>query len=250
MKIALLCPTRNRIKKIKRLIESLKQTSNDLNNFILYLGIDEDDPSLEQIKQIELENKFVKNIYIPDEGEFLGLGVIWNKMVEKTPEDILAMIGDDMIFETKDWDVEILKEFNEENLEKDQIKMVFCNDGLRGPGNPQPHLPPLAVNSFLHKKYVDLTGRYVIDFKHGFHDTWLHDVFSAVDRIVFRHDIKIKHLHFTHPENNEEIDDVTKQLKEIYYSKTDSPKVKYKAMANEQNKEIEKIKNHIEGYKK
>lgn len=248
MKIALLCPTRERVEKVQRLVNSLVKTSDNIENFILYLGVDADDPTIDGLKHIEKYNNFVKIIVIENNRTFLGLGVIWNQMVEKVNDEILAMIGDDMIFSTQGWDTEILKEFDSEHLPEDKIKMVFCNDGLRGKGNPKSHLVPLAVNSFLHRKYVKLTGRYVIDFKHGFHDTWLHDVFSAVNRIVFRHDILIKHLHFTHPDNNEPEDNVTKQLKSYYYSKANSPRVKYKQMKDIREKEIEMLKNHIKDY--
>jgi len=58
MKIALLCPTRERLNDQKRLIESLKATtSNNCNNIRLYFGVDQDDPQLSET--LKLENEWI-----------------------------------------------------------------------------------------------------------------------------------------------------------------------------------------------
>jgi hypothetical protein len=40
------------------------------------------------------------------------------------------MIGDDMVFKTPGWDTMLLEEFN--NMPKDQIQAVHCNDAFHG----------------------------------------------------------------------------------------------------------------------
>ena len=81
---------------------------------------------------------------------------------------------------------------------------------MRGAGNRHSHAEPLAVNSFIHRKYTDLVGRYVQDIDdYIFQDTWLNDVFKMIGRKVYMHDIVIKHLHFS--EGGTE-DDVSKEL--------------------------------------
>lgn len=252
MKIALLCPTRERIPKVQKFIESIVATADSCDNFILYLGIDEDDPTLPQAKELEKKYYFVENIVIKNNGEFLGLGVLWNRMVEDLHPDmeIFAMVGDDMEFKTKSWDTEILKEFNDENLPDDKIKMVYLNDGMHGPGNPKPNVKLLAVNSFLHRKYVELTGRYVLDFKHGYHDTWLHEVFERAGRLVYRKDLVLLHLHHSHPDNHEVKDAVTKRLQASYKTSPVNAHVEYKKMAGEREEEAQMLLSHIESCKK
>lgn len=216
MKIALLCPTRERPKDVKRLIDSLENTTSDFDNVTLYLGVDEDDITLKDIKKLEKKHDFVTIIPIPasPDGKFIGLGKIWNIMYSKVDDDIIGMVGDDMEFLTKDWDTMILSEFKKR---PDQVLLVHANDGMRGAGNPFPHDKPLAVNSFIHRLYCETFGKYCIEnFKHGFHDTWLMCVFDLVGRTVYRHDIMINHLHVSNPNSDAVVDGVTNRLNQAY----------------------------------
>ena len=238
MKIALLCPTRERVKDVKRLIESLLATTNNLENITLYLGIDDDDPS-----DYSNDSDFIKIVNIPSTGSFIGLGKIWNLMVKEAPEDILAMIGDDMVFETKDWDIAILNEFKKK---KDNVLMVHCNDGMRGVGNPYPNIKPLAVNSFIHRLYYETFGYYVREeWKHGYHDTWLHDVFDKVNRRVYNHNIKINHLHVSNPNAESKGDAISARLSEGFHS-ISNPQQVYNNLQNVRNVEAKRLQEIID----
>jgi glycosyl transferase/beta-hydroxylase protein BlmF len=202
MKLALLCPTRERVGSVRRLVDSILATTTDTNNIILYLGIDDDDPTKGEVEEMVSEYSFVKVITVPSDGtgEFIGLGKIWNHMVTEVPDEIFAMIGDDMVFETKNWDVEILGEFERS---ADKIILVHCNDGMRGINEP------LAVNSFISRIYYETFGQYVREeWKHEYHDTWLHDVFTRLGRRIYRHDIVLFHHHPCNP-NSEAVGDKT-----------------------------------------
>lgn len=202
-KIALLCPTRERVGSVKRLVESLVATTTNFENVNLYLGIDEDDPSIKEVEEYTSQFPFIKILNIPSTGEFAGLGFIWNRMVEDVPDEILAMIGDDMVFETQNWDNEILGEFDR----SDGIILVHCNDGMR-----EAH-EPLAVNSFISRKYYETFGYYVREeWKHEYHDTWLHDVFTRLGRRVYRHDLVIFHHHPCNPNSPAVPDKITERL--------------------------------------
>ena len=97
------------------------------------------------------------------------------------------MIGDDMVFKTKDWDLKIIDEFK--NGPKDNIKAVHCNDDCHG--------AKLAVNLFCHRKYAEVMNGFMREeFKINWVDQWLHQVFSAFDRLTYRGDIMIEHRHW------------------------------------------------------
>ena len=116
-------------------------------------------------------------------------------MATECTGDLVAMVGDDMIFQTKDWDEKIIETFKSK---QDNIYLVHCNDGMRGPGNKYVNVSPLAVNSFVHKDYIKTVGRYVqTEIKEIFQDTFLDKLFSSINRKVYYHDIIIKHLHFS-----------------------------------------------------
>lgn len=195
MKIALLCPTRNRLNQYLTLVCSLLATCK-IQRIELVTGIDDDDPSLQTYLRIAENLPFITPV-IFKKGECRGLSDMWNILYTETPAEILGMVGDDMIFKTVGWDVEILIEFGRQP-HKDNIFMVHCNDGMRGPGNTYPNVAPLAVNSFVHRDYPRLTGRYVQNVDQFiFQDTWIHETFYTLDRAKYRHDIVIKHNHFS-----------------------------------------------------
>lgn len=196
MKISLLCPSRERLNKFLTFTSSVFTTVSNIKNIEIVLGVDEDDPKFYDYNRIAKNLDFINFVAI-EEGLFdrEGLSGIWNFMVTKTDGDILAMVGDDMVFKTNDWDEKIINTFQSE---EDPLWLVHCNDGMRGPGNKYANVPPLAVNSFVHREYVNTVGRYVqTEVKEIFQDTFLDRLFESLDRKKYYHDILIKHLHYS-----------------------------------------------------
>ena len=97
------------------------------------------------------------------------------------------MIGDDMVFKTKGWDTMLLEEFKK--LPADEIKAVHCNDDYHG--------AKLAVNLFCHRTYAKVLGKFMREeFMINWVDQWLHQMFSAFNRLIYRPDIMIEHRHW------------------------------------------------------
>ena len=79
MKIALLLPTKERINnKINFLMSALARCSNP-DNYTLYMGLDDNDPTLERCIKL---SKAIKNLKIvtipPNPAGRLSLGYLWN----------------------------------------------------------------------------------------------------------------------------------------------------------------------------
>ena len=190
MRITLLVPSRERINEKRNLINSIVNTVEDINNITLYFGIDDNDPTKGQITHIVKQYPFIKIVEIHNNGKFEGLGKLWNICARASNEEVMAMIGDDMEFRTKNWDTKILEEFSPDNCPKDNIKMVYCYDGRHGPA--------ISVNAFVHRAYMDLTGYFMREeFRVDFIDLWLQQVFTALSRIKYRGDIHIEHKHWS-----------------------------------------------------
>ncbi len=203
MKIDLFCPSRERINKVLTFICSIATTAKNINNVNFVLGVDNDDPKRDIYLKIAQNFSFIQLVEYP-EGLFKekGLSELWNVMARETTNDIIAMVGDDMKFETPDWDEKIIKEFSNK---KDNFYLIHCNDGMRGPGNKYGNVPPLAVNSFIHRDYVRLIGRYVEEEEpNTFHDTYLDKLFEILNRKIYFHDIVIRHLHFSEYGNKDQ----------------------------------------------
>jgi len=188
MKIAILIPSRERINRRLTIISSIITTVSDINNVNIYFGVDEDDPTRDILYKISKAIPCVKIVDIKNDKQFIGLGKMWNICVENSDEKIISMIGDDMVFRTPNWDVEVIKEFTEK-LPEDKIKAIYCNDDCHG--------ERLAVNFFCHRKYVEVLGKFMREeFKINWIDTWLQQVMSAFGRLSYRGDIMIEHKHW------------------------------------------------------
>ena len=189
MKIGILVPSRARLNLILTLISSIITTVDNINNVVLYFGIDDDDQTRETALKIANAIPFVKVIPIHNDGKFIGINKIWNILAENCSEEIFGYIGDDMIFRTNGWDTKILAEFNETNLPNDKLKLVHCWDGFQG--------EKLTVNAFVHRKYYEIMGYFCRpEFLINYSDSWMMQSFKTFNRIKYLPDVYIEHNHW------------------------------------------------------
>jgi hypothetical protein len=188
MKIAILVPSRERMNRRLTLLTSIITSVSDINNVNIYFGVDKDDPTRDLIYKVSKAIPCAKIVDIENDGEFIGLGKMWNICVKNSTEEIISMIGDDMVFKSPNWDLEVIKEFSTDCPE-DKIKAIHCNDDCHG--------AKLAVNLFCHRKYAEVMGQFMREeFKINWVDQWLHQIFSAFGRLKYRGDIMIEHRHW------------------------------------------------------
>ena len=241
MKIDLFCPSRERINKVLTFICSIITTAKDINNINLVLGVDDNDPKLDYYLKIAQNLNFIQLVRYPA-GFFkeVGLSGLWNQMAKETTGEIIAMVGDDMKFETSNWDEKILNEFSSK---KDNFYLIHCNDGMRGPGNKYANVPPLAVNSFIHRDYVDTIGQYMeVIEPNTYGDTYLDKVFELLDRKIYYHDVVIRHLHFSEYGGKDQVSvDLEKTREGIW----NNPNIFEEKLMPEILKEVEIIKKKI-----
>jgi hypothetical protein len=196
MKIAILVPSRERMNRRLTLLTSIITSVSDINNVNIYFGVDKDDPTRDLIYKVSKAIPCVRIVDIDNNGEFIGLGKMWNICVNNCNEEIISMIGDDMVFKTPNWDLEVIKEFSEDCPE-DKIKAIHCNDDCHG--------AKLAVNLFCHRKYAEVMGQFMREeFKINWVDQWLHQVFNAFGRLKYRGDIMIEHRHWVLGKNTKD----------------------------------------------
>jgi len=241
MKIALLCPTKSRPGDLIRLIRSVENTVHKLSNIKLYIGVDSDDDTQREFDNCIRFKSYITKIVFPEYTKFPGLGVLWNYMASQASEDIFAMVGDDFVYETPGWEQIIIDEFK--SGEKDNIMMIHCNDGIHGPGNKYPDRYIQSVNPFIHRNYYEINGYYLREeFKHQFLDTWIDTVYKAISRGYYRHDIMIRHLHFS---QTRRVDNVTQNLRNA--SEYDKCKRLFTDLQPERKKEIDRLLSFING---
>ena len=189
MKISLLVPSRERLNLKLNLICSILTIVSDIQNVELVFGIDKDDPTRDIVYKIAAAIPFVRIVDIENNGKFIGINRIWNILAANTENEIFGYIGDDMIFKTPDWDIQILEEFKN-NCPADNIKLVHCFDGHRDRDE-------ISVNAFVHRKYYEVLGYFCREeFLINWSDQWMYQTFNAFNRIKYRRDIHIQHNHW------------------------------------------------------
>ena len=219
MKIAILIPSRERMNRRLTILTSILTSVSDINNVTIYFGVDEDDPTRDMIKKVASAIPCVKIVDIKNDGKFIGLGGMWNICVDASTEEIISMIGDDMVFLTQGWDEILINEFK--NMPSDQIKGIHCDDGYHG--------SKLAVNFFCHRRYAEVMGRFMREeFKINWIDQWLHQVFNSVGRLKYCGNILIEHRHWVLGKDKRDgvadrmaIADVNKISDKLWYTLTD-----------------------------
>lgn len=206
MKIALLLPTRERLNNKFAFLTSALARCKDPNNYTLYMGIDEDDSSFDRMQKISKALTNLKVIKIPpNPDKQFSLGYLWNYLADNSDEEIISMLGDDMVFATDNWDEKILEEFSEKNC-PDKFKLVCGFDGHRK--------DKFASWLFIHRFYKEKTGYFMRkEFTRNWIDQWLDNIYTAFDRKVYREDITIKHNHWVF--GSSKMDEVAKRMQQI-----------------------------------
>ena len=127
MKIALLLPTRERMNLKLSFLCSALTRCKDPDNFTIYFGIDKDDPTLERCRKLEKVITNLKIVEFEPMGKDTNIHQLWNILAKESTEEIISMVGDDMIFTSENWDEVILNEF----ADGEKFKLVYGNDGFR-----------------------------------------------------------------------------------------------------------------------
>lgn len=163
--------------------------ADDINNFQISIVTDKTDHTHEQLLEKLKDLPSVVFLERADVSDFPGLVWYWEYIIKKTKgdTDIFGMVGDDMIFKNKGWDSLILKFFNGI---PDRIGLLHFNEG----GS---HGPNLCINSFIHKKWVEVLGYYNdIRLKGDYSDNFLFDIANGINRRGYVKDNVIEHLHW------------------------------------------------------
>jgi hypothetical protein len=164
MKISILCPTRGRPEQVKAMLASLEETSTVVPEVVFY--VDDDDDTFPTALPYSNWNAV--------RGPRIVMTDMWNKCAEKATGEILMQSGDDMLFKTKGWDEMVRRAFA---CFPDRLVLVHGDDGAHG--------NRFSTHSFVHRAWIDAVGYFLPPyFSSDFGDTWLNDVFNAVNRRI------------------------------------------------------------------
>jgi len=179
-RMLLIVPSRGRPENIRRLCVALEDTNAELD---LAVGVDQDDPMLEQYKAVQDEYDF--QLWISQERKRFAATVNYIALHSHEDYKYLAWMGDDHIPRTKYWD----KRYRDV-LDYLKVGVVYGNDLVMGEA--------IATELAFTSNIVDALG-YAIPpgFVHLFVDNFFMELGKSINALQYLPDVVVEHLHPT-----------------------------------------------------
>jgi len=181
---SLILPTKDRPKLAARLLQTIAQTSSDMDRIEVILYTHEDDTDSR-----EIEYPGVPLVKIS--GNIKLMGAITNECYKKTSGKFIMLLNDDMIFRTKNWDLMVEEEFARF---PDGVALIYGNDLYYGKG--------MASFPILSRVACKMMGRICpSEFKRHYIDVNLFDIFSKLsvlghNRLIYMQDLVFEHMFY------------------------------------------------------
>lgn len=162
MKISVLLPTRNRVKMVKKTINSLYDNVSNTDVLEVLLGVDKDDPSLESLNKMineSFKNFDIKICISEKRHGYFNLHKYINMLSEKSTGDWLFLWNDDSYVLTENWD-KLVSEY------KDTFVLLSpkVKENPNYPGTMFPIIPKVWFNEL---------GHYSLNCHN---DTWVEEI--------------------------------------------------------------------------
>jgi glycosyltransferase involved in cell wall biosynthesis len=185
LNISLLLPTRGRAALVRRLFESLIQTTADPQDVEIVLYADADDSESRDISHPSLS--IVKVTGSPGQ----SMGKMNGACYEASHGRYVMLMNDDVIFRTVNWDRRVIESFKEFT---DEIGLIYGND--LDQGRTVPTFPILS------RTVCDVLGEVCPRSYQNLHiESHLLDIFKQLaklghDRIRYLDDVVFEHMHY------------------------------------------------------
>ena len=170
-------PSRGRPHNLERFIAAYKDTQAQAPVVVM---LDEDDPSLDQYKEIDLPENFL--LQVSDKAKDGGIVALFNDFFDNNPNlDWYASVGDDVVPYTHMWDRHLIN-----SCGKDGIS--WARDGFQNH-----HLPTHPfIGGDLVREWGFIAPRTL---KHYYADNFWRDELNKRGCGMYREDVLMEHMH-------------------------------------------------------
>ncbi len=184
IKISLLAPTRNRILKLQKFLDSIQFTCNDLNNIEVIIRVDNDDKtSISFLEEYKMKVNYDLYMILGERGGGYIDGPKWlESFLEKAKGQLIFYLADDAQFLTKDWDTILIDSYDKC---KHGDKIVMFRTKHNQEENPAfPLFPVLTM------EWIKVTGHFCQCYQV---DTELHFLSKLINRNILLESITVFH---------------------------------------------------------
>ena len=185
-KLTLMVPTYKRIEWIERFLSSAERMADQIDNIEFVVCYNKKDLKTKEYLQTRewvAAHKLIEETTVQP-----NLSKYFNLMYDQTDCEVVSMLGDDMIFETKGYDTALLNEINKYNGNG----IFWCNDKYIA-------REKLCVNLFVTRDFVKCTGKDFMApmFKADMIDAVWFEVGRLTHNLHYLKDVIIHHKHST-----------------------------------------------------
>lgn len=183
-RISLLLPTRGRYHVASRFLQSVVDTTARPADVEVVIYIDEDDVQSHELDHPALT---IEKII----GPRITMGSYNTACLERAKGDIIILVNDDVVIQTKGWDERIR---SSAQAFSDDVYLAYANDLFKKKS--------LCAFPVLSRKVCDLLiDPYPAVYKGAFIDTHLLDIFrrlkyAGFDRLCYLEDVVFEHFHY------------------------------------------------------
>jgi len=183
--ISILIPTKNRLFNIKNVINTIFSTAKEKEKIEVIFYVDLDDEE-SKIFISSYKNKNIK--WVTTEQKIL-FSDMWNYCYKESEGKYLMLCGDDVTFETINWDLIVKESFKKY---EDKIAYIVPYDGHAN-GN-------LGVHGFLSREWVQVIGYFTPPyFSYWYVDTWIDEIARSIGRFCYIPEVRVIHNHWESP---------------------------------------------------
>lgn len=231
--ISILVPTLQRPHRLRSLLDSANNTLQNKKEVEFLFYVDNEDRSTDEgniINQFnELQLKFFRRPSVKIAGQR------YNYLAKESSGDILMYNADDMLFQSKKWDVIVNEVFNSYS---DRILLLV-------PQFRNKHKQNLAISGFLSRRHVEIIGSLFTEyFTQWFDDLWLSRVYQSIGR--FQQDLRIQMVHNHYSYNNSFYDKTYEKYKGNGEYSINNARVIFQNKSFEISSWANKLRKHIQ----
>lgn len=180
MLISLLTPTRERVDKCCRYLQSVVETTFNPRQIEALFYVDDDDPQVEEYQDRlpKLGDRLARVEVVV--GPFITVSKSWNVLANKADGDVLCMGNDDLVYlqdRKEPWDGRLLNEMAAWKREhKHSIWCMWFDDGM-------PNCKKWPIFPMISRDYYETLGYFAPDvgFRFFCNDTWVGEVSKLAD---------------------------------------------------------------------